>query len=241
MTESEFVARLVSQAEALGVSLDPAAVERFVAFRGLLQDWNRSINLVADDGDEALLADHFGDGLVHLTAIGPAAGETIVDVGAGAGLPGLVLAIARPDLRIWLVESVGKRAAFMTEAARQLALERVEVVVARAEEVGRDPAYREQADVATARRVAGLRVLLEYCLPLVRVGGRVVLAKGERVEAELAEAAGVPELLGGGPAELRLWHGRRFVMVAKGAPTPDRYPRAVGRPAKRPLGGGERR
>ncbi len=174
-------------------------------------------------------------------------GETIVDVGSGAGLPGLGLAILGSACEVVLIESHQRRAEFSREAAASLGLGNLTVLPRRAEEVGRDPVWREHCRRATARRLADLSILLEYTLPLLAVGGRAIFAKGEKLEEELAAAAGVAEMLGGAPPEVlavplpppsAAGYGaetRRFVVVTKVAPTPDTYPRRPGKPAKQPL------
>ena len=150
------------------------------------------------------------------------------------------LKILRPALRLMLVESVEKKAAFLRHIVAELGLRGVTVVVARAEAVGRDPAQREQYDVATARAVAQLRVLAEYCLPLCRVGGRFLAPKGPRIEEEVAAAQKAIATLGGGhttveDVDVPEVERRTLIVVEKIAPTPPQYPRGVGVPAKRPL------
>jgi 16S rRNA (guanine527-N7)-methyltransferase len=164
----------------------------------------------------------------------------LIDIGAGAGFPGLPLKILRPELRLTLVESIAKKAAFLRHIAETLGLADVEVVVARAEVVGRDPAHRERYAVAAARAVAELRVLAEYCLPLCRVGGRFLAPKGSSAGDEVQAALPAIERLGGRlaavePVDLPGLEPRTLVVVEKIGPTPPQYPRAPGVPAKRPL------
>ena len=166
--------------------------------------------------------------------------QSLVDVGAGAGFPGLPLKILRPELQLTLVESIAKKAAFLRHIVDTLALSNVEIVVARAEMAGRDPAQRERYDVAVARAVAELRVLAEYCLPLCRIGGRFLAPKGARIENELQAALPAIAQLGGRlvaiePVELSELEPRTLVIIEKITSTPPQYPRAPGVPAKRPL------
>lgn len=166
----------------------------------------------------------------------------LIDVGSGGGLPGLPLKIARPELRLTLLEANHRKAAFLVQAAAKLGLEGVEVVAERAEIAGRDPRYREAFDVATARALAPLPVLVELCLPLVAVGGRLLAMKTEG-GAEVAAAAAAIRRLGGQLEEVGVAASEarslgRVVVVAKIAPTPAEFPRRPGLPARRPLDGG---
>jgi 16S rRNA (guanine527-N7)-methyltransferase len=165
----------------------------------------------------------------------------LVDVGSGGGLPGLALKLACPGLSLTMIESNQRKAAFLTHACAQLGLQGVEVVRLRAEEAGHRPELREVFDVATARALAAMPVLAELCLPLVRIGGRL-LAMKTGAEQEVAEAEPVIELLGGRVVELRPAPTAarslgQIVVIAKERPTPERFPRRPGRPKRRPLGG----
>ena len=176
------------------------------------------------------------DSLVLLEQLGDA--RTLVDVGSGAGLPGIPLKIARPEIQVTLIESDQAKAAFLVHACATLRLENVEVVARRAEEAGRDPRLREKFDVAVARALAPLPVLVELCLPLVRVGGRL-LAQKTRDEDPAAAAIAI-ELLGGklsgviaAPSAARA--AGTVVVIDKARPAPAKYPRRPGVPARRPL------
>ena len=181
---------------------------------------------------EALIA----DSLVLLDHLGDA--RTLVDVGSGGGLPGLPLKIARPELQVTLIEADQAKAAFLVQACTALGLDGVEVVARRAEEAGHDPRYREAFDVATARALAPLSVLAELCLPLVRVGGRLLAQKTEKEEVEPARHAvevlgGSLESVQGAPSAAR--HAGIVVVVRKVAATPLQYPRRAGVPRRKPL------
>ena len=187
--------------------------------------------LVSDPADELI-----EDSLVLLDFLGDA--RTVVDVGSGGGLPGLPLKIARPELAVTLVEADQAKAAFLVQAAARLGLEDVEVVARRAEDAGRDPRYREAFDVAMARALAPMPVLVELCLPLVRVGGRLLAQKTMREEVKSARHA--IEVLGGSlesvqPAPSVARRTGVVVVVAKVSHTPDRYPRRPGVPSRKPL------
>jgi 16S rRNA (guanine527-N7)-methyltransferase len=176
------------------------------------------------------------DGLVLLEYLGEA--HRLVDVGSGAGLPGIPIKIARPDLDVTLIEADQAKAAFLVHACAALGLEHVEVVARRAEDVGHDPMLREAFDVAVARALAPLPVLVELCLPLVRVGGRLLAQKTEAEDP--AAAARAIELLGGrlsgvAPAPSAARSAGTVVVIDKMRPTPSVYPRRAGVPARKPL------
>ncbi|HEY3084006.1 MAG TPA: 16S rRNA (guanine(527)-N(7))-methyltransferase RsmG [Candidatus Dormibacteraeota bacterium] len=176
------------------------------------------------------------DSLVLLEQLGDA--SRLVDVGSGGGMPGLPLKIARPELAVTLVESDRVKAAFLVQACAQLGLDGVEVVARRAEAVGHDPRYREAFDVAVARALAPMRVLVELCLPLVRVGGRLLAQKTDR--EDIAAAVRAIDTLGGSlrgvlPARSGIRDAGTVVIVDKLLPTPSGYPRRSGVPARKPL------
>lgn len=230
---------LANTAAAWGLTLSPAQLEQFDSYAAELRRWNEQINLTAIADTPGIVTRHFLDSLRCATSWGDAPGS-LVDIGAGAGFPGLPLKILRPELQLTLVESIAKKAAFLRHIVDTLGLTNVEVIVARAEAVGRDPAQRERYAVAVARAVAELRVLAEYCLPLCRVGGRFLAPKGARIEEELQAALPAIAQLGGRlvaiePVALPELEPRTLVIVEKISPTPPQYPRAAGVPAKRPL------
>jgi 16S rRNA (guanine527-N7)-methyltransferase len=176
------------------------------------------------------------DSLVLLEHLG--GGIRLVDVGSGAGLPGLPLKIARPELAVTLVEADQAKAAFLVQTCARLGLEGVEVVARRAEEVGHEPRYREAFDLAVARALASMPVLVELCLPLVRIGGRLLAQKTDR--EDVTAAARAIDTLGGSlravlPARSGIRDAGTVVIVDKLLPTPSSYPRRSGVPAKKPL------
>ncbi len=235
--------QLVAGARAWGLELTAEQVQAFELYYRQLVAWNERVNLTAITDYEEVLVKHFLDSLSCFQALtGLPPGWRCIDIGAGAGFPGLPLKIALPRMRLTVLESTGKKAAFLKHIVAELGLSGVDVVRGRAEEVGREPGLRESFDAALARAVAALPVLVEYALPLVRVGGVFVAQKGSELEDEVEAARGAITLLGGELAEIRavdvpgLDAPRHLVVVAKVAPTPDRYPRRPGIPAKRPLG-----
>ncbi|MCD6520987.1 MAG: 16S rRNA (guanine(527)-N(7))-methyltransferase RsmG [Anaerolineae bacterium] len=245
---------LQAEAKELGLILSPAHLRLFERYYQELTAWNRRLNLTAITGYEEVQRKHFLDSLSCLLAFpSPEAQvpDTVplqlesralwcLDVGSGAGFPGVPLKIMLPEARMTLVEATGKKVAFLRHLVQVLGLQGVEVLHARVEEVGHQPEHREKYDVVVARAVAHLAVLAEYCLPLLRLGGRMIAPKGEGAAQEVEEAQLAFETLGGAlvalkPVRLADLGERYLVVVDKVAPTPARYPRRVGIPAKRPL------
>jgi 16S rRNA (guanine527-N7)-methyltransferase len=217
----------------------PAQLEQFAIYLDELRAWNERINLTAITDPDEIVTRHFLDSLRCALSWGEAP-TSLIDIGAGAGFPGLPLKILRPALQLTLVESIAKKAAFLRHIANVLELSDVTVLVERAEVVGQNPAQRERYDVVIARAVAELRVLAEYCLPLCCVGGRFLAPKGAQIEAELAAAGPAIARLGGRvaavePVQLPGVEPRSLIVIEKIANTPPQYPRAPGVPAKRPL------
>lgn len=232
---------LVLQADKLGITVDAGALDRLQEYRNLLVSWNEQINLTSIIETAAIYELHFLDSLSVQLATDLATIDHLVDVGTGAGFPGLVLATVFPHLQVTLVESVEKKANFLRLVSRELGLQmRVEVLCLRAEEAGNRRDLRDGFDLAVARGVARLNVLAEYCLPLVRPAGVFVAQKGPKLADELSEARRAFRVLGGGEAIATEWilpggAGRTLVKVPKISSTPNGYPRRVGLPAKRPL------
>lgn len=222
-----------------GLALDERQLGLLSRYAEELERWNAHTNLTAVSGREEIYRRHFLDSL-SLAVYWGSPPDTLVDIGSGGGFPGLPLKILRPQLELTLVDSVGKKTEFLAHVARQLGLEGVRVRTARAEEIGRDPAERERHALVTARAVAELRVLVEYGLPLLRIGGRMLAPKGAAAYDEAAAAAGAIEQLGGEllgvePVTLPGLEARAVVVIEKVAPSPARFPRPVGTPARRPL------
>ena len=232
-------AKLADLAASFGVSLDKTALERFDLYAKLLCNWNEKINLTAITAPDEIVVKHFADSLSVLQTASPEQGASLIDVGTGAGFPGLTLKIARPDLRVTLLDSTQKKLLVLADIAQKLDVS-VDLFHKRAEEAGRDPDYREQFDFATARAVANLRELAEYCLPFVRVGGRFLAMKSAKTEAELDEAKAAVRLLGGKTAAVHTVSlpeaGERTVIeIEKRSTTPAAYPRPAAKIARFPL------
>lgn len=229
------------QAEALNLSLSEQALQQFQLYAQLLQHWNQELNLTTISEAQEVYELHFLDSLSVVLALDLESVTSVIDVGSGAGFPGLALAIALPSLKVTLLESIQKKARFLQTVVTELGLgQRVGVVSERAEVVGQQPELRQQHDVAVARAVARLAVLAEYCLPLVKVGGCFVAQKGPELGPELAESLPAIAALGGAVAKQQGWSlpsgaARTLVRIDKLQPTPLKYPRRAGIAAKRPL------
>jgi 16S rRNA (guanine527-N7)-methyltransferase len=224
--------------QALGVTLEDvqrAALERFYL---QLVEANQTTNLTRITAEEEFLYRHLLDSLVVSPYIPPNA--KMADVGSGAGFPAIPIAIARPDVRVLAVESVGKKCQFIQAVQENLNLPNLSVSNERSETLGQKTDTREQFDVVTARAVAALPVLLELCLPLLKVGGRFLAMKGLSYEAELEASQKALKTLGGELKQVLSFphprlEGARVLVFEKSAPTPKAYPRAAGLPAKKPL------
>ena len=237
---------LAVEAEGLGLSLTEAQLTQFALYQTLLLDWNERINLTAIKTPPEIQIRHFLDSLTCALVMGNLEERRLIDVGTGAGFPGLPLKILFPTMRLTLVDSVAKKTRFLAAVVEALGLTDVTILAERAETLGQHSAHRERYDWAAARSVAELRVLAEYLLPLCRVGGAMLAQKGESAAAEAASAAGALAVLGGGAVQLtpvqlpqralpRQYLPHYLVVVRKERPTPVMYPRRVGMPAKKPL------
>jgi 16S rRNA (guanine527-N7)-methyltransferase len=228
-------------AEALGLTLDARQLEQFEEYYRLLIAANERLNLTTVTAYEEVQRRHFGESLAVAAALHRAgllqAGQAAIDLGAGAGFPGLPIKIAHPNLRLTLLESAAKKTAFLGDVVKRLALQNVAVVTSRAESAAHEPAHREMYDLALARAVSPLPALVELALPFLRLDGVLAAPKGSRVTQEVAAAA--PALLACGghvvSVERLPESPLTLVLVKKVAPTPSTYPRRPGIPSKRPL------
>ncbi|MCA9864889.1 MAG: 16S rRNA (guanine(527)-N(7))-methyltransferase RsmG [Anaerolineae bacterium] len=232
---------LAGWAQSFDLHLTTDQLRQFDVYERLLLEWNDRISLTAIRGPHEIRIRHFLDSLTCATVTGSLAECSMIDVGSGAGFPGLPLKILFPGLRLTMMDSIGKKARFLELVVRELGLRDVTVLAERAETLGHSPTYRATFDWATARAVAELRVLAELLLPFVRVEGHVLAQKGESARQEMTVAATAIATLGGGETTItgvRLPETEQthyLIVIAKQQPTDDRYPRRVGMPAKRPL------
>ena len=231
--------KLTQQCQAFGVNPDQTALERLDRYAELLVEWNQKMNLTAITEPDAIVTRHFADSASFFAAVNPQQGAKLIDVGSGAGFPGMVLKILRPDMNITLLDATNKRITFLSTVAEELGLT-LEALHSRAEDAAAKPQYRQQYDFATARAVAELRVLSEYCLGFVKVGGTFVAMKGQLSDEELNSAANALSIMGGkkeAVKSLTLADGseRALLTVKKISQTPTKYPRCSAQMAKKPL------
>jgi 16S rRNA (guanine527-N7)-methyltransferase len=233
---------LLHAAGQFNLTLTATQLAAFDQYSRELIAWNERVNLTRIVTPDEITVKHFLDSLsVYLALADLPPGFSLIDVGSGAGLPGLPLKIARPDLRLTLVESTGKKTAFLQHLVDTLRLANVTILTARAEEAGQNLAHRERYDVAVARAVAALPTLAEYMLPLVKVGGRVIVQKGQHPADEIKAAANALGILGGRMRQEMpvvvpgLDAERHLIIIEKHKPTPKPYPRRPGLPEKKPL------
>jgi 16S rRNA (guanine527-N7)-methyltransferase len=233
---------LINDARSLfNVHLTARQVMALVHYERELLEWNQKFNLTAIRDSESIRTKHFLDSYSCVLAWGATPPYRLVDIGTGAGFPGIPLKIIYPNTHVTLVESVGKKAMFCQHVIRVLGLEGIEVVQSRAEDFGQKPEHRESYDWAVARAVANMSILSEYLLPLLKVGGHMLAQKGESAHAEAHAAEKAMKLMGGKLKQLIPVHlpgipdDRYLVVVDKVAATPKNYPRKAGIPAKTPL------
>lgn len=224
-----------------GISLSDQQSEAFKVYYQLLVEWNERINLTAITAPEEVAVKHMVDSLSCYNEEFFPPGSRVIDVGTGAGFPGIPLKIFRTDIQLTLLDSLNKRLNFLKAVTDSLALDQVELIHARAEEAGQRKGLREHYQVALSRAVARLNVLCELCLPMVAVGGHFIALKGAQFEQEIAEAEPALQILGGKiskvmPVKLPFIEDSRAVIyIKKVKPTPRAYPRQAGTPAKKPL------
>lgn len=234
--------QLIEGAKVLNVQLTNEQADQLMKYKELLVEWNEKMNLTAITEDQEVITKHFLDCLTVQSSIDLTQVKTLVDVGTGAGFPGLVLKIAFPNVHITLIDSLNKRLKFLQHVIDTLGLKGIECVHGRAEDLGKNKAYREQFEVCASRAVANLAVLSEYTLPFVKKGGYLVALKGQRLDEELTEGEKAITILGGTIDKLvdvvvpytDLNH--RIAKIKKVKETPKKYPRKAGEPTKAPLG-----
>ena len=230
---------LKKESAAIGISLDDVALERLDKYAEMLIETNKTLNLTAITEPDEVLYKHFIDSLSLLTVVDLKEGAKVIDVGTGAGFPGVVLLTARPDIKITLMDGTNKRLNFISDVLDEIGLS-ADILHSRAELAGKEKSYREQFDLVTARAVANMNTLSEYCMPFVKVGGIFAPMKAAKADEELDNAKGAIKLLGG---EIqKVCHldiqncGERCIIITKKiSQTPPKYPRASAQISKKPL------
>jgi len=235
---------LVKGAAALGIQLDATQTDQFRRYYEQIIEWNKRVNLTRITDWEQAQVHHFLDSLSISMVLSPTltwSNERVLDVGSGAGVPGVPLMIAFPDLQVTLLEATAKKAKFLAHVAEELSLSNLRVCTGRAESLAHDTELRESFDAVVSKAVAKLNVLAELTLAFCRVGGIVIAQKGRAVHDEVQDAGRAIGLMGGETDEVRevtllgATGPRSLIVIRKSTATPDRYPRRPGMPEKRPL------
>ena len=239
MEKDEFFYKLQNQAQKIDINLTNKQLNEFYTYMNLLIEWNKNINLTAITEPEEIIKKHFIDSLTISKNIQK--DSSIIDVGTGAGFPGIPLKIVREDINVVLLDALNKRLNFLNEVIKENKLENIETVHFRAEEIGKNKKYREKYDIATSRAVAQLNILAEYLLPLVKIGGKCICMKGSNVEEELKNSKKAITLLGGEIEKIEEFIlpdsdiKRNVIIIKKVNSTPAKYPRKPGTHAKEPI------
>jgi 16S rRNA (guanine527-N7)-methyltransferase len=230
---------LITGGASLNIKFSTDQIRKFINYMNLLREWNQKVNLTAITDPEEIVIKHFLDSLLLLPFVSQKG--TLADIGTGAGFPGIPLKIVVPELEVTLIDSLSKRVKFLDEVIGSLGLNGITTFHGRAEDVGRQKIFRERYDVVVARAVSRLNTLTEYCLPMVKIGGKFIAAKGPSVSDEVEEAKYAVELLGG---KISATHqaslpfkgdARSIVVIEKIRSTSNLYPRKAGTPDKKPL------
>ena len=233
--------QFIQDLKELGVSLTDKQIEQFLIYYELLTEWNSFMNLTAITEYEDVLKKHFVDSVSLIQAVDVRKELTLIDVGTGAGFPGLALKIAYPELKVTLLDSLQKRIQFLDAVIEKLGLEGIETIHGRAEDFAKPQKLRESFDLCVSRAVANLSTLSEYCLPFVKVGGYFIPYNSEKIAQEKEEAEKALELLGGKferQVEFMLPSSdiyRNLFVIKKVKETPKKFPRKAGLPAKEPI------
>ena len=239
MDLNKFKELMNENSKELNIELTDLQLEQFYNYMNILIEWNKFMNLTGITEPEEIITKHFIDSLTVLDKIGKNA--TIIDVGTGAGFPGIPIKIAFPETKVVLLDSLNKRIKFLNEIIEKLNLKNIETIHGRAEEYGRNKNHREKYDIAIARAVAPLNILLEYLMPFAKVNGKCLCMKGSSSEEEIQSGKNAIKILGGELIKTEEFYipntdmKRRIIQVNKIKETNNKYPRKAGTPSKEPL------
>lgn len=231
--------KFINDLKAIGIELSDEQLEQFLTYYEMLIEKNKVMNLTAITDFDEVLEKHFEDSLSLIQAVDLEKSQTVIDLGTGAGFPGIPLKIAFPNLQITLADSLNKRILFLDDVIRELGLVGIDTVHGRAEDLAKNSDYREKFDLCVSRAVANLSTLSEYCLPFVKIGGKFISYKAGECDEEVADSKSSVFLLGGKISDIKKFElgesGRAFVIIDKVSGTPKKYPRKAGTPSKDPL------
>jgi len=239
MKLEEFKEELLQKSKIINVELNDNQINQFYDYMKMIQEWNEKINLTAILEPKEMILKHFIDSMSILKSIKE--NDKIVDIGTGAGFPGLPIKISKPDTEIVLLDSLNKRIKFLDEVIESLKLKNIKTIHSRAEEFGLNGVYRENFDVAVSRAVAPMNILLEYLIPTVKVGGICICMKGPEIDEEIEKSKRALEILGGKIEKIEKidlvnsGNRRTIITIRKIKKTPNKYPRKAGMPSKAPI------
>lgn len=239
MERESFSKELIEKTKKVNIEIDDKKEEQFYNYMKLLLEWNEKINLTAITEQNDIILKHFIDSITINKYIEQS--NSIIDIGTGAGFPGIPLKIMNQNKKITLVDSLNKRINFLNEVCKEISLENIQCIHARAEELASDLEYRENYETVVSRAVARLNVLIEYMLPFVKKGGLCICMKGPNIDRELEEAKNAIKVLGGKIKSVESFFlpdsdiERNVIIIEKVAETPKKYPRKAGLPSKQPI------
>ena len=239
MDFENFKEEFIQKLNLIEINLDNNQLEEFYKYMCLLIEWNEKMNLTAIIEPKEIILKHFIDSLTILNEIEDK--NTLIDIGTGAGFPGIPLKIAKPNLKVVLLDSLNKRILFLNEVINKLELENIETIHARVEDIGKNIKYREKFEIVTSRAVANLAILSEYMIPLTKIGGKCICMKGSSIKDEINESQKAINLLGGKVEKIDEFVlpstdiKRNIIVIKKEKNTPKNFPRKAGIPSKNPI------
>ncbi len=239
MEKENFLKELEKEAKLININLDKTQLNKFFIYMQLLLEWNAKINLTAITEEKEIIQKHFIDSLTINKYIND--NMSIIDVGTGAGFPGIPIKIVRDSIKVSLLDALNKRLLFLQDVIQKIELKDIQTIHFRAEEVGKNPIYREKYDIATSRAVAPLNTLVEYLLPLVKLNGKCICMKGNNVKEEMEASNKAISILGGEIDRIEEFElpnssiKRTIIVIKKIKNTPAKYPRKAGTPSKEPI------